>query len=40
VAVVHDLVPHVHRRAVASETEFHDLDGAIDAGAETTRIGE
>ena len=38
--VVHDLVAHVDRRAVDGERAFHDLDGAIDAGAEPARLGQ
>ena len=38
--VVHDLVPHVDRRAVQRERALDDLDGAVDAGAEAAGIGE
>ncbi len=38
VAVVHDLVEHVHGRAVDLERLLDDLDRAVDAGAETARI--
>ena len=37
--VVDDLVAHVDRRSVLGERQFHDLDGAVDAGAEATRGG-
>jgi len=40
VAVVHDLVPHVDGRAVDLERHVDDVDGAVDAGAESTRRGE
>ncbi len=40
VAVVHHLVTHVHRFAVQGQCTLDDLDGAIDAGAETAWIGE
>ena len=40
VAVVHDLVTHVDRRAEQLERALDDVDRAIDAGAETARIGE
>ena len=32
--VVHDLVPHIDRRAPFLQRQFDDLDGAVDAGAE------
>ncbi len=38
--VVHDLMAHVNRRAERFERAFDDLDGAIYAGAKTTRVGE
>jgi hypothetical protein len=38
--VVHDLVAHVDRRAIALQGALDDLDRALDAGAEATRIGE
>ena len=38
--VVHDLVPHVDRRAELRERLLDDRDRAIDAGAEAARIGE
>ena len=38
--VVHDLVAHVDRRAVALERLLDDGDRAIDAGAEAAGIGE
>ena len=40
VAVVHDFVAHVDRRAEQLERALDDVDRAIDAGAETARIGE
>ena len=40
VAVVHDLVQHVDRRAVELERAVDDLDRAVDAGAEAARRGE
>ena len=40
VPVVDDLVAHVDRRAVAGEAQLDDLDGAVDARAETAGIGE
>jgi hypothetical protein len=38
--VVDDFVAHVDRRAVKLERALDDLDRAIDAGAETTGLGE
>ena len=38
-AVVHDLVAHVDGRAEGVERALDDLDRAVDAGAESTRIG-
>ena len=38
--VVHDLVAHVDRRAVQLERALDDLDGALDAGAEPSRVRE
>ena len=40
VAVVHDFVAHVDRRAQRFERALDDLDRAVDAGAETAGIGE
>src|SRR5262249_12551378 len=40
VAVVHHLVTHVDGRAIGFERTLDDGDGAVYAGAETTRIGE
>src|SRR5690606_30575269 len=40
VAVVHDLVAHVDRRAEGLDGALDDLDGAIDAGAEAAGVGE
>ena len=40
VAVVHDLVAHIDRRAEALERLLDDLDGAVDAGAEAARGAE
>jgi len=38
--VVHDLVAHVDRSAVQAQRTLDDFDGAIDAGTETTGVGE
>ena len=38
--VVHDLVAHVDRRAVALERALDDVDRAFDAGAEAAGVGE
>ena len=40
VAVVHDLVPDVHRRPVLFQRTLDGLDGAVDAGAVAARFGE
>ncbi len=40
IAVVHDFVPHVDRRAERFQRALDDGDGAIDAGAEAAGIGE
>ena len=40
VHVVHHFVPHVDRRAEQPDGALDDVDGAIDAGAETAGIGE
>ena len=40
VHVVHHLVAHVDRRAEHADGALDDVDGAIDAGAETAGIGE
>ena len=40
VAVVHDLVAHVDRRAVLLQGTFDGLHGAIHPGAVTPRFGE
>ena len=40
VLVVHDLVSHIDGRAVQLQRTLDDLDRALDAGAETTGIGE
>src|SRR5438067_3781953 len=40
IAVVHDLVAHVDRRAVQLERALDDLDRALDAGAKAPGIGE
>jgi hypothetical protein len=37
VAVVHDLMPHIDRRAVALERLLHRIDGANHPGAESAR---
>jgi hypothetical protein len=39
-AVMYDLVPHVDRSAILGQSQLDDLDGAIDAGAETARGGQ
>ncbi len=38
--VVHDLMPHIDRSAVALDGALDDLDGAIDSGAEAAGAGE
>ena len=40
VPVVHDLVPHVHRRAVLFQRTLDGLDGAVDAGAVAAGLGQ
>src|SRR5690606_13704814 len=40
IAVMHDLVPDIDRRAIFLQREFDDADRAIDAGAETARRGD
>jgi hypothetical protein len=40
VHVVDDFVPHVDRRAEQRDGAFDDVDGTVDAGTETTRVGE
>ncbi len=40
VLVVHDLVADVYGRAVLLEQALHDLDRAVDAGAERARSRE
>src|SRR5690606_10025160 len=40
VAVVHDLVAHVDRRAQRLDRTLDDLDRAVDAGAEAAGVGE
>jgi len=40
VDVVHHLVAHVDRRTEQVDGAFHDVDGAIDAGAEPAGVGE
>ena len=39
IGVVHDLVAHVDRRAELVQGALDDLDRAVDAGAETARLG-
>src|SRR5262249_16913877 len=39
-AVVDNLMPHIERPAVSAKRAPYCLDGAIDAGAETPRLGE
>ena len=39
VAVVHDLVADIDRRAIFFERALDDLDRAFDPGAETARLG-
>ena len=38
--VVHDFMAHIDRRAEFFQRAFDDGDGAVDAGAESARIGE
>jgi hypothetical protein len=40
VGVVDDFVAHVDRRAKLLQGALDDLDGAVDAGAETARLGQ
>jgi hypothetical protein len=40
VHVMHHLVPHVDRRAEHPDGALDDVDGAIDAGTESTGVGE
>ena len=40
VAVVDDLVADVDRPAVPGQRGLNDGDGAVDAGAESARVGE
>ncbi len=40
VAVVHDLMPDVDRRAVLFQRTFDGLDGTVDAGAVSARLGQ
>ncbi len=40
VLVVHHLVADVNRRPKQLDGAFHDVDGAIDPGTETARIGQ
>ncbi len=40
VAVVHDFVADIDRRAVLLERPLDDLDGALDAGAKTSWLGQ
>ncbi len=40
VAVVDDLVADIDRRAIFLERQDNDLDGAIDAGTETSRLAK
>ncbi len=39
ILVVHDLVPDIDGCAEQVDGPFHDVDGAVDAGAESARIG-
>ncbi len=39
-AVVHDLVADVHRRAVLLQRPLDGLDGAVDTGAVSARLGQ
>jgi len=39
-AVVHDLVAHIDRRAVLLDRPFDDLDRAVDPGAKTAGTGK
>jgi len=38
--VVHDLVPHIDRRAIEAQRLFDDLDGAVDPRAKSAWAGE
>ena len=38
--VVHNLVAHIDRRSVTIQRLLHDLDRALDSGAEAARLGE
>ena len=38
--VMYDFVPHVDRRSVQFQCALDDLDGAINAGAKATWVGE
>ena len=40
IAVVHDLVAHIDRRAVFLQRQHDDLDRAVDAGAEAAGLAE
>ncbi len=40
VAVVHHLMTHIDRRTEELDRTLDDVDGAVDAGTETARIGE
>ena len=40
VAVVHDLVAHIDRRPVFVQRALDNVDGALDSGAETPRLGK
>ena len=40
IAVVHDLVADIDRRAVFLQRQHDDLDGAVDAGAKTARLAQ
>src|SRR4029079_18977236 len=40
IAVVHDFMAHIDRRAERLERALDDLDRAVDAGTESARIGE
>ena len=40
IAIVHDLVADIDRRAVFLQRQHDDLDGAVDAGAEAARLAE
>jgi hypothetical protein len=40
IAVVHDLVAHIDRRAIGLQRQHDDLDRAVDTGAEAARAAQ